>query len=174
MIVLHASDACDQALSLRAKVSHTWLDHEVMMVPADQALLRWQRSGWLGVQHRWRTLHRMALELAEHLDDFSAARLVDRLPALAALAPALRDEMTIQLQEMHRTRFNTPLVKAAYLTRLQALWDSSIHFFELANGPHDSALADEFVARWHAVRANASSLRAMFASGEIPKGMLLP
>lgn len=174
MILLQSSAGCEKALSLRAKVSHTWLDHEVMMVPTELALLRWQRNGWIGVQDRWQALHRIALDLADHLDDFSAARLVVRLPALASLPATLRDAMTAQLDAMHRELMDTPAIRASYMARLQALWNDSLHFFEMANRAYEDARADDFIARWQAVRDAASSLRAMFTSGEIPQGSLLP
>lgn len=163
--------------SFRAKVSHSWLDHEIAMVDIETAQRRWLASGWAEVAQRWTVLYALALRFAGHFDDFSAATLVDTLALLQNLSSDDRNALKASLQQLHEPLIDTAALRVEYLQRLDALWQSVELFFALALAHADAGNAAQvasFISRWQAVQRGAALLKEMFTSHRIPMGVLLP
>lgn len=174
MIVFHSLSYSERLLSLRAKVSHTWLDHEIAMVDTSLALDRWRSSAWGQMAKRWPALHGMAAEFALHLSDYSAAYLVDQLAPLQALTVAEKAELKVRLNQLHDSLMDTEAIRMLYEHKLANLWQNAEHFFGLAIQPFDAKLGPELTQRWAAVQLAADDLKQMFTNGQLPAGVLLP
>lgn len=174
MIVFHSLSYSERLLSLRAKVSHTWLDHEIAMVDTSLALERWRGAAWKQMAQRWLALRDMASKFALHLSDYSAASLVDQLAPLQALTVAEKTELKVRLNQLHDSLMDTEAIRMLYEHKLANLWQNSEHFFELAIQPFDTKLEHELTQRWVAVQLAAADLKLMFTNGQLPAGVLLP
>lgn len=163
--------------SFRAKVSHSWLDHEIAMVDTETAQRRWLAGGWAEVAQRWTVLYALAQRFAGHFDDFSAATLVDTLAPLQNLSRDDRNALKASLQQLHEPLIDTAALRVEYVQRLDALWRAVELFFALALAParagKDAQVAS-LTFRWQAVQRAAALLKEMFTSHRIPMGVLLP
>ena len=103
--------------SFRAKVSHSWLDHEIAMVDTETAQRRWLAGGWAEVAQRWTVLYALAQRFAGHFDDFSAATLVDTLAPLQNLSRDDRNALKASLQQFRRRYNRSAPTQSAHPTR---------------------------------------------------------
>lgn len=159
-------------LSLRAKVSHSWLDHEVAMVPTTLAIDRWRAGQWAVIALRWKVMHQLALRLSDALADFGAATLVDRIDALEAIGTAGKCTLREQLVVQHANAIDIEAQRRRYLTHLHAFWQSAVVFFDRTS---NTTAAVEFISEgWEGVREAGSDFKYLFEDGTIPEGILLP
>ncbi|MDP1740944.1 hypothetical protein [Polaromonas sp.] len=161
-----------EVVSLRAKVSHSWLDHEISMIDTPVAVTRWRSGNWPTIACKWESMHDLALEFGEMLHRFSAAALVDTLPVFDAMELAAKGELRARLDALHQNFIDTPALRTEYLARLQTLWSCAVSFFSLAQQP--GAGEAEIVSAWGQVRGAGAQMKALFTSGLIPSGVVLP
>lgn len=164
----------DPLTSLRSKVSHTWLDHEIAMVDRDMARERWASHTWPAIAQRWKVLMALARAFADAFDDYCAASLVERLDVLAVLSPQQRAIMKSRLGEMHSAFFNPVEVRVEYTKLVDRLCARAEEFFALSSLARDASDFDEFDRRWQAVTDAGRDLKDLFTSGRLPSGVLLP
>ena len=158
------------ALSMRAKVSHSWLDHEIAMVSEELALARWKSLRWGIVERRWVALHDIARQLGESMYQFKTSYLVELLPAFQMLSAFDREDLRQRLDDLPEVRFDNAEEK--YVELLGILWDCSKSFFDIASD--HNAEESKVVVRWRKIRTAAHDLKCMFELGEIPNGVILP
>lgn len=159
-------------LSLRAKISHSWLDHEIAMVSEEVALQRWRAESWPPIAERWETLHGLALALGGALKDFGSSSLVDVLPSLQRLSTEEKEDLKASLDLLHTRLIDVPAVQLEFATRLDACWRAAQEFFLTVKNPEATEAC--VVVKWQAVKAGASELRSMFSSERLPNGIVLP
>lgn len=160
-----------EALSLRAKVSHSWLDHEILLVTPDAAALRWEMNEW---QRRlpFESLRGMAWELAGKMMQFSASSLVDRLTPFSSIPHAELEVVKERLDALHLRKFDVQEIEREYKSNLVALEAAVDSFASFINS---EAPTEASVRRgWTQVRERAAALKVLFASGRIPDGIVLP
>ncbi len=172
MLVARLPLADISVLSLRAKVSHSWLDHEVAMVPTSLAVNRWRAGQWAAIALRWKVLHKLALELADALADFGAATLVDRIDALAAIGTAGKCTLRERLVVQHASAIDVDAQRRRYLGHLHAFWESAMVFFGRTSDA--TATVDCISKGWEGVRTAGSDFKRLFEDGTIPEGIVLP
>ncbi len=158
--------------ALRAKVSHTWLDHEVAMVMDADVVNRRKAGQWNAIQLRWVTLPELALEFGRAFDEFSAASLVDALSPFQSMPLADRELLKSRLDAMHREVISPVELQEEYFDKLEFFWTTAQRFFAMAA---DSAAADTAVLlAWNEVRGAGAELKRMFSEHRIPDGVILP
>ena len=172
MVCIDDAQFAGALVSLRAKVSHSWLDHEISMVDAHVAVARCRAGTWPLIAGKWQAVHELALEFGERLGQFSSATLVDMLPAFQTMASADKRELKARLDALHSCKFDTPRLRVEYSALLQILWNRAESFFRLVEQPSASEL--ELVTAWERVRDAGADLKTMFTSGQIPKGVVMP
>ena len=94
--------------------------------------------------------------------------------ALESLSSCDKLALKQRLAELHPALMDVDAVLVQYVDLLGHLWSAALAFFEIARQPYDASLEAEFAQRWGVVKAAGAALRAMFTSGQIPAGVLLP
>lgn len=161
-----------EIVSLRAKVSHSWLDHEISMIDTPVAIARWRSGNWPTIARKWESLHVLAIEFGAMLHLFSAATLVDTLPAFRAMQPSAKSKLRTRLDALHQSFIDTPVLRTEYDASLHTLWSCATSFFSLAQ--QTSAGETEIVVAWGQVRSAGAQMKTLFTSGLIPRGVVLP
>lgn len=171
-----------KAMSLRGKVSHSWLDHEIRGVPNDDLVVqRWRDGSWAGIRGRWASLYALAQALENEIHGFYASSLVS-----SEFFPRLNEtELGILKVSLDKAAGNpNDLIqrKATYSASLTALWQATETFFKATETPCSGALSsgvptkEEKCVRdaWKGVKTAAERLKDLFDNGTIPNGVLLP
>jgi len=170
MLIVHIPQS--PVLEQRAKISHSWLDHEIAMVDADLAVARWTSRKWPDIGTRWQSLHRIAEDFADMLDQFSASGLVDRRMEFRTLAPATATALKQALDLLHSSHMDAAAVRKEYLGRLARLWTASRAFFARVG---DQDCTEPAVrSSWQDVRVAGAAMKLLFSDGTIPAGIVLP
>jgi hypothetical protein len=172
MIVAKFSSIRVPVLSLRAKISHSWLDHEVAMVPVELAVNRWQAGQWVHIAVRWGALYELALKLSDALPEFGAATLVDTIDAFGALGTPERHMLKERLAKLHAQLVDIEARQADYLRCLNSFWQAATKFFERTVDP--MATGSDVSALWAVVRSTGSEFKCLFQDGTLPDGIILP
>ena len=98
--------------SRRAKVSHSWLDHEIALVSPDTAVHRWQAKEWGRLSTVFKSFYSTAVDLADGLMGFSSSTLVDKLSPFAVLGIEARAELKQKLDGLFLQQFDVPALRA--------------------------------------------------------------
>jgi len=159
-------------LAQRAKVSHSWLDHEIALVSPDSAVHRWRSKEWGRLSTVFKSFHTTAMDLADGLMGFSSSTLVDKLSPFVALGNDARAELKQKLDELFLQQFNAPALRADYLYRLSGLWRAVTTFREIVES--ELVNPDAVRAGWVSVQQAGAELKQMFSDNRIPKGIVLP
>jgi len=152
---------------LRAQVSHTWLDHEILFVSADEAVRRWQDGDWGRLQRDFRGYRQRAQALLERLEEFSGYLDYDGPQAEAELGPEVRARFRERALERWRVQADYPALRAAYVAQLEAL-TMALDGFE-STVADLAARASNIASAWQAVRAAAAQFKELFTSGRVPR-----
>ena len=164
--ILRLTEPGIRALSLRAKVSHSLIEHEVLQISEDDAVARVPAT-WVEIEKRWATLYELALEFGRVIPEISASALVDELKALTVLSGQTRGELKRRLDALNGKANGQSL----YSDRLDKFWSAAKDFFDLLK---QGAGADKIRIEWRRVRERADDLKALFRDGTIPDGIPLP
>lgn len=159
-------------LSLRAKVSHSWLDHEIRMIPVETAVRRWRDNEWESIAERWRTLRRIAQSLGSRLGEFRASVLIDSMPQFAGLSVQERSILRQRLDALQPQWVDVGALANEYSACLDALWSDAQVFFGAVARP--GALEEGIAQAWRDVRHAGESFKSLFESGRVPGGIVLP
>jgi hypothetical protein len=164
--VIRAAEFGLLAMSLRAKVSHSWLDHEVLSVSSHDLASR-DSQRWQLIAGRWQTLHELALDFAEVLPQLSASSLVPRL--FPDLPDDEKEKLINRLNALQADSIAGK--KALYLDRLGAFWQAAQAFLNQAS---IGTSGDALVPEWEPVRSRAEALKQLFLDGTLPNGIEIP
>lgn len=170
-IIMHASLAGKEP-SWRAKVSHSWLDHEIALVSPGTAVRRWQTKEWGRLSTVFNSFYATAVELGDGLMGFSSSMLVDKLSPFSILDSEARAALKQKLDELFLQQFDVPTLRADYLHRLSSLWQAVTAFREMVES--ESANPDSVRAGWVSVQQAGAELKQIFTDNRIPKGIVLP
>ena len=173
-LIVSEPSLAPNVLRLRARVSHSWLDHEILAVPEATALARWRNGHWPEVLALWDSGELpLAREFELHFDEFCAAGMIDYLPAFAHWDGAKRATAKATLRALHPQAYNIEAMRAEYVRRL-GLLAVTIEAFTAQVGDTDATELDVCRA-WQALHGAAVSLKDLFgAGGMIPAGAVLP
>lgn len=159
-------------LSLRAKICHSWLDHEIAMTSDQLVLDRWRAGAWPAVYRRWVTLQTLAMSLADQFGDFGASHLIDKLPVFQQWSAAERESLKHSIRQSDAYEAGVTALRDEYLAKLLTLVEASEQFFSCARGQDGSP--DTMLRAWLPVRTCGRELRDMFTTERIPVGIVLP
>ena len=170
MLVVHIPQL--PVLEQRAKINHSWLDHEIGMVDGDLAVARWSSGAWPEIGTRWQNLHQIAEEFADVMDQFSASSLVDQRIEFRTLSPVTAAALKRALDSLHARHMDVLAVRNEYLGRLAHLRAASQAFFA---GLGDEGCTELAVrSSWQDVRVAGAAMKSLFSDGTIPAGVVLP
>ena len=159
-------------LGRRARLSHTFLDHDVLFVDDEEALARHRNGEWQGMLPRLRKGLTDCGALCCDLMQFSAATLIDLLPPLASLPDALQDELKRAIDAKVGEWLEASAAKVkVHVTHQQ--FALALEVFE-STAADPAASGERLIADWRAVRNTAVALKALFADGTIPRGIVVP
>lgn len=170
MLIVHIPQL--PVLEQRAKVSHSWLDHEIAMVDSDLAVARWSSGTWSLIGMRWQNLHQIAEDFADMMEHFSASGLVDERIEFRTLAPATATALKRILDSLHSQHMDAAAVRKEYLDRLARLWTASQTFFARLDDQNCTEPAVR--SSWQDVRDAGAAMKLLFSDGTIPAGIVLP
>lgn len=161
---------------LRSRVSHSFLDHEILLVSARDSVIRWSTGEWTCEGNRlesvFRSYERDALILGDKILEFSPAALIDQLPSFSSVSDELRSVLRRNLAEWYHAHFETVEIRIRYLNSLQPLINELDRFRATVNDA--GSVAGDIEGRWADVLSKARVLKQFFDSEAMPKATLLP
>jgi hypothetical protein len=172
MLVIDHPSVAIVVTSMRAKVSHSWLDHEIALVSSDTAAKRWRSSSWGRLNTTFKSFYSTAKSLGDGLMGFSPSVLVEQLAPLSGLAEPSRSLLKSRLDELFIRQSQIVTTKIEYQNALQSLWSAVSVFHDLV----EAETSDEETIKlaWARVRFAGADLKTMFSEDKIPRGILLP
>ena len=157
---------------LRAQVSHTWLDHEILLLSAAEAVRRWRDGNWGRLRREFLAHRQRAAVLLERLEEYSGHLVFDSPEAAGEMPAGLRERLRERTLERWRAATAYPALRDAYAGALDDLC-SALDRFESIVFAADAT--EEAVARaWLAVREHAGALKELFSSDRVPREVSRP
>ncbi|MFH7042215.1 hypothetical protein ABT392_07850 [Paucibacter sp. JuS9] len=157
---------------LRAQVSHTWVDHEILLVSTEEAVRRWQTGNWGRLGREFRGYRQRAQALLERLEEFSGHLDYEGPQVEAELGVEACTRLRHRALERWRVQADHPALRADYATRLQVLTQALDNFESAILEP--TAPASTISAAWQNVRGAAAPFKELFASGRVPREVSTP
>ena len=161
---------------LRSRVSHTFLDHEILLVSTQDAVIRWNAGEWTCRGNRlelaFRSYELDALSLGDRILEFSPAALIDQLQSFSLASDESRSVLRRSLAAWYHARFEVGDIRARYLNTLQPLLNELDWFRATVNDA--GSVAGDVERRWADVLSKARELKQFFDSEAMPKATLLP
>jgi len=158
-------------LGRRARLSHTFLDHEILLVDDIEAIARLHNGDWpdelIRLDKRLDDCQTLACELML----FSGSTLIDLLPPLQSLPEEQRAALRIAVDAHFKTWLLESDAEAMATSAVRKL-RHAIEKFKITVNLGDRS--DESVTSdWGVVRHAAARLKALFIDGTIPRGIVV-
>ena len=164
-------DNHSRVLGRRARLSHTFLDHEVLLIDDIEAIARQHNGDWpdelLRLHKRLDDCQALTCELMM----FSGSTLIDLLPPLQLLSEEERAALKIAVDAHVKMWLVESDAEAKATSAVRKLLHAVDRFKETVN--RCDKLDESVTSDWGVVRQAAAMLKTLFIDGTIPRGIVL-
>lgn len=163
----------NEAVLLRGRLKHSWLENQVCNKTVDDVVFLWQRGKWRALEEEFAFRAQETLRLADEMvTGFSPAQLVETLAPLYALPPQTRENLKQAVHDAYLECSGAESLALDLRKAVMSMEDELKRFMAVWHTPPTPENEPELRAGWHSLREKADGLLAVFS--QLPTGIVLP